>query len=233
MGLDSVEILMKVEKTFGIIIPDREAEKIITVGDFHDSVWRHLEGKYSEKCKSQNIFYKLRQSFTDVFNFPKPNFTLDSSLNEIFPQENRRQVYSKFADANNLQLPDLTLTKGWAACLNIVAILLIIGGLGLSIILINFLGYSKWTLLFPLIGIVLTYLISEILNPKRTVIRPLLVQDFTKEVLAINYTNLAKENGTNRKEVEYVVNHIIADMAGLELEEVIPEKRIGDDLGID
>ncbi len=53
MGLDSIEILVKVEQTFGISIPDREAEKIITVGDFHDAVWRHLEGKYSDKCKNR------------------------------------------------------------------------------------------------------------------------------------------------------------------------------------
>jgi hypothetical protein len=30
-----------------------------------------------------------------------------------------------------------------------------------------------------------------------------------------------------------VINHIIADMAGLDLEEVTPEKKIADDLGID
>ena len=60
MGLDSLEILMKVEDTFGIKIPDREAEQILTVGDFHNAVWRHLSGKHSDKCKSQNLFYKLR-----------------------------------------------------------------------------------------------------------------------------------------------------------------------------
>ena len=39
MGLDSIEIVMKVEKTFDIKIPDREAEQIVTVADFHNAVW--------------------------------------------------------------------------------------------------------------------------------------------------------------------------------------------------
>jgi hypothetical protein len=61
MGMDTIEILMKVEDTFDIKIPDREAEKILTVGDFHDVVWRQLYSKSSERCKSQSLFYKLRQ----------------------------------------------------------------------------------------------------------------------------------------------------------------------------
>lgn len=43
MGLDTVELLMTVEKHFGISIPDQEAENIITVGDFHEAVWQHLQ----------------------------------------------------------------------------------------------------------------------------------------------------------------------------------------------
>lgn len=49
MGLDSVEILMKVEDTFRIKIPDFEAEQIVTVGDFHNTVWRHLSANQNRK----------------------------------------------------------------------------------------------------------------------------------------------------------------------------------------
>jgi hypothetical protein len=90
MGLDSVEIVLEVEKAFGISIPDKEAEKILTVGDFHEAVWKHLDGNISDKCKSQLLFYNLRQSFTNTFNFPKKNLKTDSLLNDIFPELNRR-----------------------------------------------------------------------------------------------------------------------------------------------
>lgn len=58
MGLDSVEILMKVEKPFGINIPDQEAEKIITVGDFHNSVWQRLQGNpVGQTLKITSLWY--------------------------------------------------------------------------------------------------------------------------------------------------------------------------------
>ncbi len=86
MGLDSLEILMEVEKTFDIKIPNGEAEKIITVGDFHNSVWQHFSGKHSDKCHSQSLFYKLRSSFTEKFNLSKQHFTPSVSLENLFPK---------------------------------------------------------------------------------------------------------------------------------------------------
>jgi acyl carrier protein len=233
MGLDSVEILVKVENTFGINIPDQEAEKIRTVGDFHNCVWKHLQGKYSDRCESQSLFYKLRQSVADTFNFPKQAFRSETALDKIFPHNNRRKVYLSFAHANNLELPDLVLTKPWSIFLSSFGMATIVGGLILAVVLINFFEYSNWMLLIPAGGIAMTILLSNILEPFRTNIKPGNVKEFVKEVLSMNYAKLIKENGVNRTEVEIVINHILADMSGLELKEITPEKNIHNDLGID
>lgn len=42
MGLDSVDLLTKIEKRFKIQIPNHVAEKIVTVKDYHDIVWEFL-----------------------------------------------------------------------------------------------------------------------------------------------------------------------------------------------
>ena len=233
MGLDSVEILMKVEDTFGIKIPDQEAEQILTVGDLHNAVWRHLSGKHSDKCKSQNLFYRLRKSFADTFNFSPQKLNLDTSPEEIFPKTNRRQLYLSFGDTTNLKLPDLVLTKPWTTILTAFGFATIIGGLATSLILINFFDTSKWTLLIPVAGIILTFLLSDLLNPKRTAIKEITIREFAQHTLALNYSTLVTNEGTNRQEMESVINHIIAEMAGLDLEEVTSEKKIADDLGID
>ena len=233
MGLDSVEILMKVEDTFGIKIPDREAEQILTVGDFHNAVWRNLSGKHSDKCKSQNLFYKLRKSFAETYNFSPRQLKLDTSPNDIFPKTNRRQVYLSFSDTTNLKLPDLALTKPWTTLLSTFGFAMIIGGLATSLVLINFYNFSKWTLLIPVAGIILTFIFSDLLNPKRTAINERTIREFTQHTLALNYSTLLADEGTNRLEMETVINHIIADMVGLDLEEVTSEKKIADDLGID
>lgn len=232
MGLDSVEILMKVEDTFSIRIPDQEAEQILTVGDFHNAVWQHLAGKHSERCKSQNLFYKLRKSFSDTFNFSPQQLKLDTSPEEIFLIVNRRQVYFGFADTTNLKLPDLDLIKPWTTVLTSFGFATIIGGLATSLTLINIFDYSKWTLLIPVAGIILTFLFSELLDTKRTSIKEVTMREFTKHTLALNYSILIANEGTNRQEMETVINHIISDIAGLDLEKVTSDKKIGDDLGI-
>jgi acyl carrier protein len=233
MGLDSIEILMKVEDTFGIKISNQEAEKIVTVGDFHNAAWLQLSDRHSDKCKSQKLFYKLRKSLAYSFNFSPQQLKLGISPDEIFPTTNRRQVYLTFANTTNLKLPDLVLTKPWVTLLSTFGFSIIIVGLFISLILINFFDTSKWALLIPIGGILLTFLFSELLNSKRTAIKEITIREFTEHTLALNYSTLLANEGTNRQEMESVINHIIADMAGLDIEEVTSEKKIGDDLGID
>lgn len=43
MGLDSVELIMKIEDTFGIRISDAQAQRCATVQDLHDAVMDRLE----------------------------------------------------------------------------------------------------------------------------------------------------------------------------------------------
>jgi hypothetical protein len=80
---------------------------------------------------------------------------------------------------------------------------------------------------------VLTVFISNLLDPVRTVFQPPLIKEYTLRVLSLNYGTLIQEQGTNRKEMEMIINNIIADKACVEIEEVTPEKDLGNDLGID
>ena len=59
------------------------------------------------------------------------------------------------------------------------------------------------------------------------------IREFVQKTLALNFSTFLANEGTNRREMDSVINRIIAEMAGLELEEITPEKRIGDDLGIE
>ena len=39
MGLDSVELIVEVERSFGISFSDEEAQNAVTVGGLYDLVW--------------------------------------------------------------------------------------------------------------------------------------------------------------------------------------------------
>lgn len=48
MGLESVELVLAVEREFEIAIPDAVIEKLITVGDFYDAVYAEINRQRPE-----------------------------------------------------------------------------------------------------------------------------------------------------------------------------------------
>lgn len=236
MGLDSIEIVVEIEEAFGINIPDEEVERIRTVADFHNCVWKTLGDKHSEWCKSQHIFYKLRKYICETSEVPQEKFYPDASMNDCLKMANRRKVYSEFESAMDLTLPKLVLSNPWIIFLNLFGFVTIGVGLMISIILTGFSIYSGLVFLIPTAGVILTFLLSMALNPLRTTIRTPKVADFIREIMIINYGKINRPSTneilSNRKEVEFVINRIIADKSGLELSEITPERSITDDLGI-
>lgn len=61
MGLDAVELVMKVEKHFGIDIPDAQAEKLETVGLLHAFVWDELRRRGRKDKGYTQVFDELRE----------------------------------------------------------------------------------------------------------------------------------------------------------------------------
>jgi acyl carrier protein len=59
MGLDTVELIMAVEEDFGIEIENRDAEKVVTVGDLHQLVCEKLCERGSPVIE-QELYAQLR-----------------------------------------------------------------------------------------------------------------------------------------------------------------------------
>lgn len=233
MGLDSVEILVNVENAFGITISNYEAEKIYTVGDIHNIVWRNIQGRQSMRCRSQQLFYKLRYILINRYKVPREAIELDASLNNIFPQKNRRLKYHKLQKELQLKVPELALPATWARALMVTGVVFIPGTSVVTLVLIYGYDRTQWLYLFPALGILATAFISNILDAVRTEFRPETVKDYTKEVLTLNYGTLMQDKHIDRKEMEVLINNVIAETIGLELHEILPEKSLTDDLGID
>jgi acyl carrier protein len=233
MGLDSVEILVNVENAFGITISNYEAEKIYTVGDIHNIVWRNIQGRQSMRCKSQQLFYKLRYILINRYKVPRETIELDASLNNIFPQKNRRLKYHKLQKELQLKLPQLALPAAWARTLVVTSVILIPGALAVTLVLIYGYHRTRWLYLLPALGLLATVFISNILDAVRTEFRPETVKDYTKEVLSLNYGTLMQDKHIDRKEMEGLINNIIAETIGIDLREISPEKSLAYDLGID
>ena len=86
MGLDTVEILIAVERTFDIRVPDRDAERIITVRDLTDYVFERVRHSETAVCRSQRTFYRLRSAIA---------LDLGVDPQESAPARGGRQSYRK------------------------------------------------------------------------------------------------------------------------------------------
>ena len=71
MGLDAVELVMRVEEEFGIEIPDAEAEEATTVGKLYELVLSKLKPDNRDVCLTSTAFYRTRQAFINVLQIPK------------------------------------------------------------------------------------------------------------------------------------------------------------------
>jgi acyl carrier protein len=233
MGLDSVEILVNVENAFGITISNYEAEKIATVGDIHNVVWRNIQGRQSMRCRSQQLFYKLRYILVNKFKVPRDAIGLDASLNDIFPKTNRRLKYRKLQKELQLKVPELVLPARWSRALMVTGFMLIAGMLALVLVLINGYGYTRWLYLLPVLGLITTIFFSNILDAVRTQFNPDNVKAYTHTLLALNYGTLITDKSINRDEMEIIINNIISETVGIDLQEIAPEKSLTNDLGID
>lgn len=107
MGLDSVEILVRVEEHLGISVPDGEAAKILTVKDFVDCVFAKVTVNATEKCKSQMLFYKLRNYFTDRHKIPKGDIRTNIKIGDLIVVD-LKETWSGIEKYLKLDLPVLS-----------------------------------------------------------------------------------------------------------------------------
>lgn len=59
MGLDMVELVMEIEREFGIDLPDEEAGRLLTVGMLADFVMRQLPAE--RRLTEEAVFERVRR----------------------------------------------------------------------------------------------------------------------------------------------------------------------------
>jgi hypothetical protein len=106
MGLDMVELVMRIEETFGIAIPDAAASHLLMPNDVTDYILTRVEvSGVPLPCLTQKAFHLLRRSFTRTLQTPRRTFRPDATLESLLPDEGAEDAWSRIGrDAG---------VKGW------------------------------------------------------------------------------------------------------------------------
>src|ERR1700744_4080912 len=89
MGLEGVEIVMKAEETFDIIIEDSKAEKLATPGHLIELIMSKVGRTSHAACLTQRAFYRLRTSLTRL-GFKRAEIRPETPLTDLFPRATRK-----------------------------------------------------------------------------------------------------------------------------------------------
>jgi len=107
MGLDAVELLMEVEETFGIELPDSEAEGFLTPGLLIEAILRKVQTTEQSGCLSRRAFYTLRRILMQEFHCQRKQVTPDTPLESLVPRPTRLASWAR--------MKELLPTNRWPA----------------------------------------------------------------------------------------------------------------------
>ncbi len=98
MGLEGVEIVMKVEETFDIAIEDSEAEKTVTPGLLIELVLSKVGRTSDATCLTQRAFHRLRASLMRQFGLKRNQIKPENMLASLFPRSTRKEQIRQILD---------------------------------------------------------------------------------------------------------------------------------------
>lgn len=232
MGLDSVELLVEIENTFGINIPSKIAEQTSTVGQMYDVVWDLIKQDNTPRCRTQTLFYKLRACLKNEFLFEEVISPV-SLTEDIIPKQNRRKVWKLLEGRLSLKLPPLVFPRSVTIVLLVISSMVISLMIWLASFYVNQFGIGLLMYFFAVIAaLLLIRLSSPLFSWLRIAIPCYTMRDLTLRVLQLNYVYINNVGGY-RREMEMVINNILIEKLGIDATEISPEKSFVKDFGVD
>ena len=243
MGLDAVELVLRVEEEFNITVEDAEAEKVRTVGDFYQLILTKLD--LTPDCQTSKAFFQTRRALVETLGLPRRSIRPATALEPMFPVKDRRRLWSAVASCIELDFPQLGHTRIWKSrfiTASLIAASVIVltcwilafrsWGVGGGVISF-FAAFIGWIVLFGVTDQLLTRW-TPFLRDKIPVAN---AGELARVVMGMNpsFFTQTQENRT-RFSKDFVwtkLVQIFCDQLQVDPDEVVPGASIVDDLGVD
>jgi acyl carrier protein len=244
MGLDVVEIVLRVEETFGVDLPDAELESAATVGDLYKLLLSKLDGSYA--CLSSRAFYRVRRSMVEVFGVSRGSIRPSTELQPLIGRHKSVEKWKRIEGLAGLRFPRLEHPRWFHGTALVVSAAMYLSMCALVMPVYFAGGLAPMSGLraigFPFaVGVIFIPIAMALMRsatPFLAYVAPApTVGGLAKTVLTNNYAELAQGAVQSKKrddaEVWLVLKEIIVDQLQIEPDEVTPEAHFGRDLGCD
>jgi hypothetical protein len=109
-GFDSVELVIAVEDCFKISIPDTDAERIQTVGQFADYVAGRVgavDDQGNVRCLTATAFYRARRKLMSAAWVERSDIRPDTPIELFLNPAHRRAAWKRLGEVLGVKLPGL------------------------------------------------------------------------------------------------------------------------------
>jgi acyl carrier protein len=244
MGLDGVELILDVEETFGISVPDEDLQRCHTAGQLHSLIVAKVGVISGRGCLTLRVFNSLREAITECFSHHCDEVSPSAKTDDLIPWENRREEWRRLAEALQLRLPALKrpswliIPLQWLSTfLGPLCFLLITGGINLewlglesvsspgALILLTVVTF--WLVLLPL-----TQPLQRHFSPNEKRFGGLVGSVLHLNLKALTQSSEDDTHPLSRADIWEVLCQLISLHLGVKREEIKPEARFIKDLGL-
>ena len=95
MGMDSVELVLGIEETFGIAITDEQAERMSTPRDVVDFVIGAVPTIEGDRCTTREVFALLRQGLVHTLGVERDELRLDTKISSLVDKKSWPAVWAR------------------------------------------------------------------------------------------------------------------------------------------
>ena len=240
MGMDSVELVLRTEDEFSITISDDEAAAAVTVGDLYNLVLSKLD--LTPGCLTSKAFYLTRRALVEALGVPRRSIRPATRLSPLLSDDTRRTQWRQIREAIGLATPALRIPAALKQALythafalsSAIAVVLCIAGLwhgwwAVSVFLLS-------TVLWIALSVATISLAERLATPALATELPAdTAGELARVVLSLNYDRFYAPEAAAKPTDEDIWRRlvdIICDQLQIPRDEVVPNARFVDDLGV-
>lgn len=230
MGLDTVELVMEVEDSFGISIDDADAPGISTVGQLFDYVLERIADRPST-CLTSFAFYRVRRALLNQGACRKQDVRPGADAAAFFPKETRRGRWRETERATGLRWPNLRRPPWLTTLITALAIDAGVESFCFFLGRIPIISAGAAALGISIAALICAWRLTE---PWAVELAPefATVGGLSRQLVAKNYAKLTADQwqGTVHETWDSLVT-IISEQLGVERERITVEASFVNDLG--